>query len=84
MYDNHHRIVGFRVSCFCAFFTPLPCHEKICVFLSGNFMPPKKKNPRGDAAGESLPQNYNFRCDRTICTEIQGQRHGVLGPPLRR
>ena len=52
MFNNHHRIVGFRVSCFCAFFTPLPCHEKICVFLSGNFLPPEKKNPRGDAAGE--------------------------------
>ena len=52
MHDNHHRIVGFLVSCFCAFFTPLPCHEKMCVFLSGNFLPPEKKNSRGDAARE--------------------------------
>ena len=29
-----------------------------------------------------LSSKYKFRCDRTICTEIQGQRHGVLGPPL--
>ena len=52
MFDNHHSIVGFRVSCFCACVAPLPCHEKMCVFLSGNFLPPDKKNPRDDAAGE--------------------------------
>ena len=52
MFSNHHSAVVFCASCFCACVVPLPCHEKMCVFLSGNFLPPDKKNPRDDAAGE--------------------------------
>ena len=52
MFNNHHRIVGFRVSCFFAFFTPLPCHEKMCVFSSGNFpAAEKEKSPRRCCGG---------------------------------
>ena len=34
-----------------------PAMKKCVFFRLAIFLPPKKKNPRGDAAGESLPQN---------------------------
>lgn len=34
-----------------------PAMKKFVFFRLAIFLPPKKKNPRGDAAGESLPQN---------------------------
>lgn len=37
---------------FVLFLPRSPAMKKFVFFLSGNFLPPEKKNPRGDAAGE--------------------------------
>lgn len=42
---------------FVLFLPRSPAMKKFVFFRLAIFLPPKKKNPRGDAAGESLPQN---------------------------
>ena len=57
MHDNHHRIVSFCAFCFVLVLSLSPAMKKLVFFRLAIFLPPEKKNPRGDAAGESLPQN---------------------------
>lgn len=57
MFNNHHRIVGFLRPVFVLVLPRSPAMKKCVFFRLAIFLPPKKKNPRGDAAGEILPQN---------------------------
>ena len=57
MHDNHHRIVSFCAFCFVLVLSLSPAMKKFVFFRLAIVLPPEKKNPRGDAAGESLPQN---------------------------